>query len=97
ADVKSSGQAQITMRGNFAEVAAMAQGPSGKEYVFVAELPRRTSGLFRGSTTQQLLRWTIAILISGVICYALTLYLVRPVLRIRSAAGSIAAGNFSAR
>jgi two-component system sensor histidine kinase CpxA len=85
------------MRGNFAEVAAVAPGPSGKKYVFVAELPRRTSGLFRGSTSQQLLRWAIAILISGVICYALTLYLVRPVLRIRSAASSIANGNFSAR
>lgn len=97
ANAKSSGQAQIAMRGNFAEVAVIAQGPSGKKYVFVAEVPRRSSGLFRGSIGQQLLHWAIAILISGVICYALTLYLVRPVLRIRSAAGSIAAGNFSAR
>lgn len=97
ANARSSAQAQTIMRGSFAEVAITAQGPSGRKYVFVAELPRRTSGLFRGSTSQQLLRWGIAILISGMICYALTLYLIRPVLRIRSAARTIATGNFSAR
>jgi|SRR5581483_3077416 len=94
---KSSGQTQFEMRGNFAEVATVAQGPSGKKYVFIAELPRRTSGLFRGTASQQLLRWSIAILISGLVCYTLTLYLIRPVLRIRSAASSIAGGDFSAR
>ena len=94
---KASGQTQIDTRGNFAEVATVAQGPSAKKYLFVAELPRRTSGLFRGSAGQQLLRWAIAILISGAVCYTLTLYLIRPVLRIRSAASSIAGGDFSAR
>ena len=96
-NAKSSGQTEFEMRGNFAEVAAVAQGPSGKKYVLLAELPRRTSGLFRGSASQQVLRWAIAILISGLVCYTLTLYLIRPVLRIRSAASSIAGGNFSAR
>jgi two-component system sensor histidine kinase CpxA len=93
----SSGQTQFEMRGNFAEIAAIAQGSSGKKYIFMAELPRRASGLFRGSASQQLLRWAIAILISGIVCYTLTLYLIRPVLRIRSAASSIAGGDFSAR
>src|SRR5690348_16311975 len=97
ANANSSGQTQFEVRGNFADVAAEAQGPSGKKYVLVAELPRRTSGLFRGSAGQQLLRWGIAILISGLVCYTLTLYLIRPVLRIRSAASSIAGGDFSAR
>lgn len=97
ANANSTGQTQIDMRGNFAEVAAIAQAPSGKKYVLIAQLPRRTSGLFRGSVSQQLLRWAIAMLISGLVCYTLTLYLIRPVLRIRSAASSIAGGNFSAR
>ena len=97
AKAKSDGQTQFDMRGNFAEVAAITHGPSGKKYTLVAELPRRTSGLFRGSASQQLLRWAIAILISGLVCYTLTLYLIRPVLRIRSAASSIAGGDFSAR
>lgn len=97
ANAKSRGKMQIDMRGDFAEMATLVSGPSGKNYVLVAELPRRTSGLFRGSVSQQLLRWTIAILISGVVCYTLTLYLIQPVLRIRSAASSIAGGDFSAR
>ena len=97
AKASATGQTQINMRGNFAQVAATAQAPSGKKYVFIAELPRRTPGLFRGSASQQLLRWAIAILISGAVCYPLTLYLIRPVLRIRSAASSIAGGDFSAR
>jgi len=94
---KSTGQTQFLTRGNFAEAAALVQSSSGRKYVLIAELPRRTSGLFRGSASQQLLRWSIAILISGLVCYALTLYLIQPVLRIRSAASSIAGGNFSAR
>ena len=97
AKASATGQTQINMRGNFAQVAATAQAPSGKKYVFIAELPRRTPGLFRGSASQQLLRWAIAILISGAVCYPLTLYLIRPVLRIHSAASSIAGGDFSAR
>jgi two-component system sensor histidine kinase CpxA len=97
AKAKTSEQTQFNARGNFAEIAAVAEGPSSKKYVLIAELPRRTTGLFRGTAGQQLLRWTIAILISGLVCYALTLYLIRPVLRIRSAASSIAAGDFSAR
>lgn len=97
AKAQSSGETQFDTRGNFAAVATVVQGPSGKKYVLVAELPRRTSGLFRGSASQQLLRWAIAILISGAVCYTLTLYLIRPVLRIRSAASSIAGGDFSAR
>jgi signal transduction histidine kinase len=90
-------QTQITSRGDFAYAVAPAQTPSGKRYFFAAELPRRTTGLFRGSLQQQLVRWTIAILISGLICYTLTRYLIQPVLRLRTAAGSIAAGDFTAR
>jgi two-component system, OmpR family, sensor histidine kinase CpxA len=96
-NAKSTGQTQFLTRGNFADAAAFVQSSSGRKYVLIAELPRRTSGLFRGSASQQLLRWGIAILISGLVCYALTLYLIQPVLRIRSAASSIAGGDFSAR
>jgi two-component system sensor histidine kinase CpxA len=46
---------------------------------------------------KQALRWALAILISGLICYGLTSYLTRPILRLRTAAGQIAAGDLSAR
>ena len=93
----STGQTQIEMRGSFAYAVAMAESASGKRYVLAAELPRRAPGIFRGSVRQQLLRWTLAVLISGLVCYALTRYLTYPMLRLRSAAGSIAAGDFAAR
>jgi two-component system, OmpR family, sensor histidine kinase CpxA len=93
----STGQTQIEMHGSFAYAVSSTRGESGKRYIFAAELPRRTPGIFRGSLHQQLLRWTLAVLISGLVCYALTRYLTRPILRLRSAAGSIAAGDFAAR
>jgi len=93
----SSGQVEIEMRGNFAYAVAPLQSASGKRYLLFAELPRRAPGIFRGSLRQQLLRWTLAVVISGLVCYALTRYLTYPILRLRSAAGNIAAGDFAAR
>jgi two-component system sensor histidine kinase CpxA len=52
---------------------------------------------FRATTFTQILRWILAILISGVICYLLTRYLTRPILRLREAAHQLAAGNLGAR
>jgi len=86
----STGQVQIEMRGNFAYAVAPMQSASGKRYLLFAELPRRAPGIFRGSLRQQLLRWTLAVVISGLVCYALTRYLTYPILRLRSAAGNIA-------
>lgn len=95
--VVSTGQTQIDVHGDFAFAATIAETPSSRKYVLAAELPRRAPGIFRGSLKQQLLRWLIAILISGLVCYTLTRYLTQPVLRLRSAASNIAAGDFSAR
>jgi two-component system, OmpR family, sensor histidine kinase CpxA len=93
----STGQTQIEIHGDFAFAATTAETQSGRKYLLAAELPRRAPGIFRGSVRQQLLRWLIAILISGLVCYTLTRYLTQPVLRLRSAASNIAAGDFSAR
>ena len=93
----STAQTQIEMHAGFAYAAAIGQSASGKRYVLAAQLPRRAPGIFRGSVQQQLLRWTLAVLISGLVCYALTRYLTRPILRLRSAASSIANGDFAAR
>jgi two-component system sensor histidine kinase CpxA len=71
-------------------------GPSGRTYVFVVRMPRGPLG-YRLSLRAQALRWTLAILISGLICYLLTLYLTRPVLQLRMAARELAAGDLSAR
>jgi two-component system sensor histidine kinase CpxA len=72
-------------------------GPSGRRYVLIAEMPRGPFEGFRPPLRKQALRWALAILISGLICYGLTSYLTRPILRLRAAAGQIAAGDLSAR
>src|SRR5882724_5118654 len=41
--------------------------------------------------------WTLALLISGEICYLLTRYLTGPILRLRAAARRLATGELSAR
>ncbi len=72
-------------------------GPSGKAYVFVAEVPRGPWGGLRPTVPSQLFRWFLAFLLSGLICYLLTRYLTRPILRLQMAARQIADGDLSAR
>ncbi len=72
-------------------------GPSGRHYVLIAEMMRGPFEGFRPPLRKQALRWALAIFISGLICYWLTAYLTRPILRLRAAAGQIAAGDLSAR
>jgi signal transduction histidine kinase len=77
--------------------ARRAVGPSGNAYVFVAEVPRGPWGGLRPTVPSQLIRWILAILLSGSICYLLTRYLTRPILRLQTAARQIADGDLSAR
>lgn len=93
----ASDSPELLMKSRQAIGAQRALGPSGKEYVLVAELPRRPIGPFSGPWRMQARNWAISILISGLICYLLTRYLTGPVLRLRSAAREIAAGDLSAR
>jgi two-component system sensor histidine kinase CpxA len=43
------------------------------------------------------LRWSVAFLVSGIICYLLTRYLTAPILRLREASKQLAQGDFSTR
>lgn len=74
-----------------------AAGPSGRVYVFVAEMPRGPIGGLRPRTRTQALHWLVAVLVSGLICYLMTRYLTTPILRLRAAARQLAAGELSAR
>ena len=98
ANVVESGHSQFEIKPHLAYSAQLGTGPSGRHYVLVTEMPR--AGPFfalRATTSTQVLRWLLAILISGVICYLLTRYLTRPILRLRSAARELSAGNLGAR
>ncbi|HYA95011.1 MAG TPA: ATP-binding protein [Terriglobales bacterium] len=93
-----TGQAVFEMKPHIAYSAQLGVAPSGHHYVLVAEMPRAGPFFaFRATTFTQVLRWVLAILISGLICYLLTLYLTRPILRLRAAAQELATGNLGAR
>jgi len=95
--VRSSKTSDFSMRYGIARVALMLQGSSGHEYIFATELPagpRAASGFNRSSIA---LRWGIALLVSGFICYLLTRYLTTPILRLREASQRLAAGDLSTR
>jgi len=72
-------------------------GPSGRKYVLVTEMSRSPFGPFRPGPGKQLLRVLLAVIISGGLCYALTTYLTRPVLHLRTAARRLSEGDLSAR
>ena len=92
-----SGQPEFQVGASEAYAAQRTLGPSGRTYVFVAAMPRGPFGAFRPTGITQVLRWALAVLISGLICYALTLYLTTPILRLRTATHQLAAGDLTAR
>lgn len=94
---EATGSPELLIKSRQATGAQRAAGPSGKQYLLVVEFPRRSIGPFSGPFSRQARNWAIAFLISGFVCYILTRYLTGPVLRLRSAARNIAAGDLSAR
>jgi len=98
AGVVESGHPRFELKPHVAYSAQLGTGPSGRHYVLVTEMPRMGPFYaFRATTFTHVLRWVLAILISGAICYLLTLYLTRPILRLRAATRELAAGNLAAR
>jgi two-component system sensor histidine kinase CpxA len=98
ASVVESGHSRFEIKPHMAYSAQLGTGPSGRRYVLVTEMPRvGPFYAFRATTFTHVLRWILAILISGVICYLLTLYITRPILRLRAATRELAAGNLGAR
>jgi len=92
-----AGEPAFTISEEHAFAAVRTHGPSGRMYILVAEMPRPPMGAYRLLATRHLERWIAAVLISGLICYLLTLYLTRPILRLRTAARLLAEGDLSAR
>ncbi len=68
----------------------------GKRYTLVMELPP-AAHIFFGPHDVPGLGIMIAIISSGLVCYLLARSMTRPVVRLRQAAQSLAAGDFSAR
>ena len=95
--VSTSKTSGFSMRYGIARVALILQGSSGRNYIFATELPagpRAALGISRAAAG---LRWGVALLVSGLICYLLTRYLTTPILRLREASQQLAAGDLSTR
>jgi two-component system sensor histidine kinase CpxA len=87
----------FAMRHGIVRVGVRLQGKSGTPYLFATELPAGPGAAFDNNFVGLLLHWGVAFLVSGLICYLLTRYLTKPILRLRHAARQLAAGNLSMR
>lgn len=81
-------------------------GPDGERYWFVSDM-RRDGPMARGGFASPLLRprgplvgglrLTIAVVVSGLVCFGLARYLTKPIRKLQAASAEIAHGNFSVR
>jgi two-component system, OmpR family, sensor histidine kinase CpxA len=95
--LSTSKTSDFSMRYGIARVALTLQGSSGRRYIFATELPAGPRAAFGINRSALVLRWGVALLVSGYVCYLLTRYLTMPILRLREASQQLAAGNLSTR
>jgi two-component system, OmpR family, sensor histidine kinase CpxA len=87
----------FAVRYGIARVALMLPGPGTEEYIFATELPAGPRVALGSTAATVLLRFSVALAVSGFICYLLAHYLTSPILKLRIAAQELAAGNLSTR
>jgi len=92
-----SSPSAFSMRFGIVRVALRLTGSNGGNYIFATELPAGPRAMFGTHRVSILLEWSIALLVSGFICYLLTQYLTDPILRLREASQQLAAGDLSTR
>ena len=85
-----------TQRG-LARLAVPIKTSDGRVYIYATELLAGPRVLAGERPIEGYLRVTVALLVSGAICYFLTLYLTAPILRLRSVAQQITAGKLNVR
>ncbi len=84
-------------RHGFARVAVKLQGRSGRQYIYAVEAAERRGPPAGIGPFGVALRWSVSLLVSGLICYVLTRYLTTPILRLREASQHLAQGDLSTR
>lgn len=88
---------QFNMQDGLLRVAVRVRAKSGDEYIYAVEAMERHGPPPGIGPLGILLRWTVPLLVSGLICYLLTRYLTTPILRLRAASQLLAAGDLSTR
>jgi signal transduction histidine kinase len=96
ASAPASGDAAYAYRHGFARVAVKLQGKSG-QYIYAVEATERRGPPGGIGPLGVVLRWSVSLLVSGLICYVLTRYLTAPILRLREASQHLAQGDLSTR
>ena len=86
----------FTMKYGIVRVALMLPGGTG-EYIFATELPAGPRAALGLDAAAVVLRWGVALLVSGFICYLLTRYITTPILHLQEASQHLAAGDLSTR
>jgi two-component system sensor histidine kinase CpxA len=101
ADLRSrasiSRSTQFSVKYGLVRVAIVIHGRGGQDYIFATELPAGPRAAFGMNRADVALRLLVALSVSGVICYLLTIFLTGPILRLREAAQQLAKGKLSAR
>ena len=95
--VATSRSPEFAVRYGLVRVAQILPGSGGHDYIFATELPAGPRAAFGMDRAAVLLRFAVALSVSGFICYLLTLYLTGPILRLREAAQQLAGGMLSTR
>lgn len=85
------------MHRGLVRMAVPIHSASGNNYIYASELLAGPGAAFGLNPMVVLLRVGLALFVSGIVCYFLTRYLTKPILRLRSAAQEIAAGQLSVR
>ncbi len=93
----ASGDAGFISRRGFTRVAVKLQGKSGRQYIYAVEAAERHGPPAGIGPLGVALRWSVSLLVSGLICYLLTRYLTAPILRLREASQHLALGDLSTR
>jgi two-component system sensor histidine kinase CpxA len=73
------------------------KGSDGHTYIYGSELLSGPGAAFGVDLKVVLMRISLALTVSGLICYFLTRYLTRPILRLRAVSQQISAGQLNAR
>ena len=93
----TSRSSEFGVKYGLVRVALVLPGSGGHDYIFATELPAGPRAAFGMDMAAVVLRFAVALLVSGFICYLLTLYLTGPILRLRQAAQQLAGGMLSTR
>ena len=97
AHAPASGEPGFGSRHGFARVAVKLQGRSGRQYIYAVEATERRGPPSGIGPLGVVLRWSVSLLVSGLICYLLARYLTAPILRLREASQQLAQGQLRSR